>query len=265
MGNGMYNRQRSRVLILLLTMASGSGLNCLAQDRLPVPANPQPASPSFEAASIKLSARDDMTPAQWSRPGGGEFRAKNMSLEDLTAMAYGIDSSQIKSAPGWFSSRRFYVDAKAPEGVELSREALRPCLQALLHERFHLMAHHETIQKQGFALVAADHGPKLATSKGDGPPNFRVDVGPGKLQGKNWSMDFFALMLVPKVEAPVIDRTGLQGRYDIDVEYDSDSAPDSLLPSLTAAIQKLGLRLIPQKVPFAVLVIDRVDELPTEN
>jgi len=263
--HGSYNRQRSQVLIMLLTMLSGSGMKCLAQDRLPATPNPQPSSLSFEVASIKLSAPDDMTATGWSRPGGSEFWAKNVSLEFLTAMAYNIDSSQIQGAPRWFGSRRFYVDAKAEHGVELTREALRPCLQALLQQRFHLVVHHETIQKQGAALVVADHGPKLAISKGDQFPNFRVNVGPGKLQGKNWSMEFLALMLVAKMEMPVVDRTGLQGRYDVDIEYDPETSPDPVLPSLTAAIQKLGLRLIPQKVPVAVVVIDRVDELPTEN
>jgi uncharacterized protein (TIGR03435 family) len=49
-------------------------------------------------------------------------------------------------------------------------------------------------------------------------------------------------MLVPKVGLPVVDRTGLKGSYDIDVEYDPDLSPEPLLPSLGVAIQdRLGL------------------------
>src|SRR6266700_3684102 len=120
--------------------------------------------------------------------------------------------------------------------------------------------HHETRDERGFVLVVGKNGPKLTTSKGDHRPNFRIDVGPGKLQGSNWSMEFCALMLVPKVGMPVVDRTGLKDRYDIDVEYDPDMSPEALVPSLGVALQeRLGLRLEPQRVPIDIIVIDHVD------
>lgn len=268
MGNDSCISQRYRLLIALLVVVSTTGGRCLAQTRVlaPAPANSQSPSPVFEAASIKVSAPNDVTPGGWSRPGGSEFRAMNVSLELLVTMAYGIDISQIQNAPRWLGSRQFYVNAKAPQGVELTREALRPCLQALLQQRFHLKAHHQTVQKKGVALVVADNKSKLALSEGAEFPNFRVNVGPGKLQGKNWSMDFLVLMLAPKVGVPVADKTGLQGRYDVNVEYDDDMSPNPELPSLTTAIQKqLGLKLVPEMVPVVVLVIDGIDELPTEN
>ena len=227
---------------------------------------PDGSLPSFEAATIRIAAPGNMTDAQWSKPGGSTFRATNISLELLTTLAYGIDAKQIKGAPAWFSSRRFDINAKAEEAVILSREALRPRLQRLLQELFHRRAHHQTILAQGFALVVGQRGPKLSNSKGDQPPNFRVDVGPGKLHGTNWSMEFCALMLAPKVGVPVVDRTGLQGRYDVDVDYAPDMSVDSPLPFLPAAIQeKLGLRLVSQKVPVDVIVIDGAEEFPTEN
>jgi uncharacterized protein (TIGR03435 family) len=73
-------------------------------------------------------------------------------------------------------------------------------------------------------------------------------------------------MLTPKVGRPVINRTGLQGSYDVDVEYAPNMSEDSSLPSIFTAIQdKLGLRLVSQEVPVDVLIVDEVNELPTEN
>jgi len=253
-------------LVLAAVMAVCQTGRCTGQERTAGLSSPDGALPSFEAATIRMTAAGNLTDAQWSKPGGSTFRATNISLELLTTLAYGIDAKQIKSAPAWFGSRRFDINAKAEEGIVLSREALRPRLQRLLRERFHMRMHHQTILTQGFALVVAQRAPKLASSKADQPPNFRVDVGPGKLHGTNWSMEFCALMLAPKVGMPVVDRTGLQGRYDVDVDYAPDISVESPLPFLPAAIQeKLGLRLVSQKVPVDVIVIDGAEEFPTEN
>jgi uncharacterized protein (TIGR03435 family) len=253
-------------LLMIAALGANQANQCQGQDRPATPSGHEAGLPSFAAATIKLSAPGAVADAQWSRPGGSEFRATNVSLQFLTTMAYGIDAKQLKGAPSWFGSVHFDLNAKAEPGVELSREALRPRLQELLARRFHLKMHHETMDERGFVLVVAKHGSKLISSKGDQPPNFRVDVGPGKLKGSNWSMEFCALMLTPKVGMPVVDRTGIQGRYDIDVEYDADMSPDSLLPSLDAAIQqRLGLTLVAQKVPVDMIVIDQVDQVPTDN
>lgn len=65
---------------------------------------------------------------------------------------------------------------------------------------------------------------------------------------------------------PVADRTGIQGRYDVSVEYAPDDAVDSNLPSLFTSLKEtLGLRLTSRKVPVDMLVIDSVDETPTPN
>jgi len=260
-----YAAQRvSQVLIVTVVTATGPAIGCQGQDLVANPSAPQ--LPSFEAATIKLTPPDNLRDAQWSKPGGGEFRATNVTLEFLTAMAYNVDARQLNNAPSWFGSKHFDLNAKAEAGVVLTREALRPRLQDLLEQRFHLKLHHETREERGLVLVVGKHGPKLTGSKGDQAPNFRIDVGPGKLKGNNWSMEFCALMLVPKVGMPVVDRTGLTGRYDIDVEYDPDMSPEALLPSLSTAIQeRLGLSLVPQKVPVDIIVIDHADPLPTGN
>jgi uncharacterized protein (TIGR03435 family) len=258
-------------LLAAVVLGHGYGNECTGQDVAVAP-NTQSPLASFEVAVINPTPSSYVNGSQWSKPGGNTFRAKGVSLESLTAMAYGIDSTQIKGGPNWFASKEFDLNAKAQQGVLLTREGIQLCLQRLLQERFDLKVHHETESRQGFALVLAKNGSKLVATQGAEFPNFRVNVGPGKLQGKNWSMEFCALMLAPKVGRPVVDRTGLQGRYDIDIEYNPDmladvgDQPGLPLPSLATAIQeRLGLRLVAERVSVDLIIIDQVRSLPTEN
>ena len=226
----------------------------------------QTASPSFDTAIIRPNPNGDPDHGQWSLPNIGIFKASSVSLELLIRLAYNVDSKQIVNQPAWLKSRLFDVTAKPEAGVALSREELRPRLQALLQERFHLVTHRETRDAPGYALVVAKHGAKLQPTKGAPFPGFRSNVSPGSLKGLNWSMGDLATYITSLIAKPVADRTGVQGRYDISVEYASDIAADSTLPSLfTALSETLGLRLIPGKVPVEMLVIDSVDETPTPN
>ena len=221
---------------------------------------------AFDAATIKVTDPNRVGGAQWSLPGASIFTATNVSLEFLAAMAYNIDASQIQAAPSFFGSKHFDLSARAESGVGLSREALRPRLQTLLRERFHLEIHRTTVYRRGFALLVSPRGLKLTPASGDQTPNFRVDVSNGNVRGKNWSMDFCAQMLTAKLGGVVVDKTGLTGRYDIDLQYAPQYSDDTTLPSLTTVLEsQAGLRLQPQQVPVDVIVVAHVDELPTDN
>jgi len=79
-------------------------------------------------------------------------------------------------------------------------------------------------------------------------------------------MASFAAMLAHPVDRPVTDKTGIVGTYDISLDYASEGALDTVLPSIfTAMPEQLGLKLEPHKVPFEMLVIDHVERIPTEN
>ena len=107
---------------------------------------------------------------------------------------------------------------------------------------------------------------RLQASKTDRPSGYRVYVGPGRIEGLNWSMQDLATMLQPAAGMPVVDRTGVTGGYDIVLDFAADLASDSSLPSLFAALREsLGLKLEARKVPVEVLVIDHVERVPTPN
>jgi uncharacterized protein (TIGR03435 family) len=226
----------------------------------------KPASPAFDSIIIRADPNGDPAQGQWTRPSLGRFQASNVSVELLIRLAYNVDAKQIVNQPSWLKSRLFDVTAKPEPGVSLSREELRPRLQDLLQQRFHLVTHRETRDVPGYALVVAKHGIKLQPTKGAPFPGFRSSVNPGTLKGLSWSMDDLATNITSLIGEPVADQTAIQGRYDISVEYAPDDAVDSNLPSLFTALEEtLGLRLVSRKVPVQMLVIDSVDETPTPN
>lgn len=226
--------------------------------------NPQP---TFEVVAIRPAPPGaDPKTGGWSLPGVGRFSATHVSLALLIQLAYDVDDSQITHKPGWLETNLYDVVAKPEDGIRLTRDELRPRLQDMLHQRFHLVAHPETQLSRGYALVVTKGGPHLAPTKGDHFPGFRINVSSGQMRGANWSMPQLAKYLTPKAGFPVVDETGIEGSYDIDFTYDPNLDSDSTLPSLNEALkQATGLLLKPQKVSVKTIAIDSIDQVPTAN
>lgn len=229
---------------------------------------PQPSSsPSFEVASVRPSPPDaDPQTGSWSLPGIGRFTATHVSLALLIKLAYGIDDSQIANKPGWLETNLYDVTAEPENGIKLSRDELRPRLQNLLRQRFHLITHTETRPVRGYALVVAKGGPDLTPTRAEHFPGWRFNVSSGHMRGANWTMPQLAIYLTPAAGFPVIDQTGITGSYDITFDYNPKPEAESDLPILDAALkQATGLMLKERKVPVETIVIDSVDKVPTEN
>ena len=236
-------------------------------------ATAQTPHPTFEVATVRPSPPDaDPKTGNWTIPGKGQITATHVSLALLVKLAYDVDDSQITNEPGWLDSKLYDIAAKAEDGIQLTREELRPRLQDLLQQRFHLVVHTETHVVRGYALVVAKGGPHLIPTKGDRFPGFRINVSRGQMRGSNWSMSQLAKYLIPAAQFPVIDETGIAGSYDVSFSFDpaadAGSTAGSLndAPSLNEALtQATGLSLEPRKVPVEFIVIDSVDSAPTEN
>jgi uncharacterized protein (TIGR03435 family) len=228
----------------------------------------QSPTPAFEVASVKPSPpQADPNTGTWSFPGIGRFTAAHVSLSLLIQLAYGIDDSQIANKPGWLETNLYDIDAKPEDGIKLNRDELKPRLQDLLHQRFHLLVHTETSLGRGYVLVVAKDGPHLTPTKGEHFPGWRINVSPGQMRGVNWSMPQLAKNLTTATSLPVVDQTGITGSYDIAFSYEpKPDATDSTLPPLDVALkQATGLLLKPQKVPVETIVIDSVDKVPIAN
>jgi len=151
-------------------------------------------------------------------------------------------------------------------------------MQKLMADRFKLSFHREKKEVSIYALTVAKNGPRLAASAGDpkGPPNLAMPAR-GRFRGRNATMAEFAGELQAVLDRPVVDKTGISGRYNVDLNWTLDDfqvarfsgfpAPSDRteVPDLFTAIQEqLGLRLESTRGSVEVMVIDHV-ERPTEN
>jgi uncharacterized protein (TIGR03435 family) len=222
---------------------------------------------TFEVATVKAAPDADPNTGSWSIPGTGRFTATHVSLAILLQLAYSVDDSQIANKPAWLETSLYDVAAKPEDGIHLTRDELKPRLQDLLRQRFHLVAHTEMRVSRGYALVAAKGGPHLTPTRGDHFPGFRTNVSSGQMRGFNWSMPQLANYLTSAAGFPVIDKTGITGSYDISFGYEPnpDDADGALLPLNEALKQATGLLLKSQKIPVKTLVVDSVDKVPTAN
>jgi uncharacterized protein (TIGR03435 family) len=228
----------------------------------------QPAPPSaFEVASVKPNTSGSGS----SHTSGttGQLTITNRSLKELIEMAYSVQDFQI-AGPEWLGSAKFDIVAKIPAGAQKDR---RPAMmQTLLAERFQLAVHRESKEMSAYALVVGKSGPKMQQVKPGGTSmNDNGNNNSRKITGEGVSMAVLAETLARIVEHPVVDRTGLQGVYSLKLQYTPDNAksdgPDGAPgPSIYNALQEqLGLKLQTQKLPVEIVVVDRVERVPTEN
>jgi uncharacterized protein (TIGR03435 family) len=279
----LHNRWRSHVAVLsilfgLLAVTPGGAA--------PQAANPVLQLPSYDVASIKPAKPGDESTLLFRL---GAFTVKGMTLKSLIKEAYGIEDDQISGAPKWVGSQTYDIEAKV-DGADaatlekLSDDQSKLMFQSFLRERFQLKVHSETKELPVLALVVAKGGPKLQPAKPgdtypdgikgpDGKPAGHAGMmmwGRGRLTGQGIPIGNLVPPLTQELGRIVQDKTGLTGKYDIELRWttddaapDSRSASDSPGPSIFTAMQEqLGLKLESQKAPVEVLLIDHVEQPP---
>lgn len=234
----------------------------------------QAAASNFEVASVKLSAPNQRGYGIVPEPGGG-LKVRNAPLATVIAEAYGIQAFQLAGVPGWANSARYDIDARAADPQATGRQ-IRQMLEGLLAERFHLSIHRETKDLPLYSLVVAKGGPKLSPAQDLSRHGVDFRDGGLILLGHAATMEEVAEALSFRVQRPVTDRTGLDGRYDFRVEFTPDESiprfgeekPASGDPDgsslFTALQEQIGLRLQSGKGPIGIIVVDHV-ERPTAN
>ena len=205
----------------------------------------------------------------------GRVRLEGWALLDLIAAAYSVRATQV-SGPAWLSDQGFDIEAKVPDGSR--KEELNAMLQSLLEERFGLKAHRSTQTGQGFALAVGKNGPKLKPAEPPLDPQKRIADVQERMQENRESgtalggltphrgLDHHRRIgsrLVRFAEAPVVDKTGLTGKYSATIEtWKNADVPGG---TVFDAVEKLGLKLEPRKVTVETVVVDQVSKTPTAN
>ncbi|MCU1237906.1 MAG: hypothetical protein JWP63_5873 [Candidatus Solibacter sp.] len=267
--------------------------------------------PEFEVASVKPST----TPPSGAvnvglKINGAQLHISSLALRDYIRIAYRVKEYQV-SGPDWITAERYEIDAKLPAGA--TRDQVPEMLQSLLTDRFALKLHRGSKDLPIYALIVASGGLKMKELPVDpedaaaaGAPidvavsgsaagvnmNFgrgaTLAFGNNKFEAHKLTMFSLADSLGRWVDRPVIDMTGLTGKYDFTLDLTPEDYRALLIRSAVAAgvtlppealrlldgatddslhnaLRAVGLKLDPRKAPLEVLLIDHVNKTPTEN
>lgn len=256
--------------------------------------------PAFEVASVKenISGKGP-TKVQFSP--GGRFVADGLPLTIIIAIAYSLplQSDRLKGGPPWIKSVVYDIEAAAEKSALASgttfnsrNEKIRLMLQALLADRFKLRIHREIKEGPLYEITTKSGGPKLTKSAltEDDCANSPMSPAPGDstachtfsggavqgVRARAASMSDLVSWMSNWTDHPVIDKTGLQGLFDIETEgWDlllSKAPPpgqerptgEANRPTLFQIFDRLGLKLQLRRGPTEIFVIDHV-ERPTPN
>jgi uncharacterized protein (TIGR03435 family) len=217
----------------------------------------------FEVASIKPHPPSD-GPVRVSMAGEhGQIRYVNVTLRACIRKAYGLRVYPLAQPGDPLSTDRYDIMAKA--SGDASEEQTRRMLQALLEDRFKVVAHRETRELPLFALVVGKKGPKFREVKDDGSD---AEIGGGEghqIKAHHISMKQLAGALRGYIGDPVLDETGLTGLYDLNLDFTIDESLSAEGPRIFEAVQdQLGLKLEARKGPVEVVVIDHAEK-PSGN
>ncbi|MGD1069609.1 MAG: TIGR03435 family protein [Bryobacteraceae bacterium] len=252
----------------------------------------------IEVASIRPS--DPATRKEYPTVDdhGDRYDMRCVKAKFLIQTAFNVRDFQIAGGPAWIESTQYDIAAKiesspnesgvpekkinelTDEERQSKADRLRAMLQSLLAERFQMQVHRETKQLPVFRLVVAKGGPRLKTSVNSSGDSGGLRPGPGFLAGNRIGVPFLSQILSQIVGRPILDRTGLNGKYDFELKWTPDqssangpsggaapqlAAADPDRPNIfTALREQLGLKLDSSKGPTEVIVLDHIEK-PSAN
>lgn len=258
----------------------------------------QQPEPTFEVASVRASSPGNLSEINYEfRPE--RFLGRMLPLRALIAIAHGSEGREpemerIVGGPAWVDTVLF--DIQAITGSPAPQGTMRLMLQRLLEDRFGLRLVSEQRMMDAYALVVARSdgrlGPRLKPAQAKDCSQLTFDqrrerrCGDGvyvdretmtrHLYGSDKDIDAFISHVTrvagTSLSRPIVNRTGLTGRFDYEVQSTalegrlsaSPVEPSRAPEFFTALREQLGLRLEPVRAPVSVLVIDAVHE-PTAN
>ena len=246
----------------------------------------------FEVASIRKNARSEGAPTVAFQPGG-RFVMTNAPVSLLIGFAYPRPNLRIQSAPQWVHRDSYDITAKA--AGDPTKAEMEAMLRSLLVQRFGFKSHWAEKEVNAYDLVLARADGKLGdgfrridvdcdaraaaaragrpldplppSANGLAPCFIRAFDG-GMLSG-GYPLKGIAEQMELLAQRPVIDRTGLEGFYEVTLKYrpgppEAESQPGDLPILFTALQEQLGLKLQPSRAPISTIIVDWIDQ-PSEN
>jgi uncharacterized protein (TIGR03435 family) len=239
------------------------------------------ASKVFDVATVKLSLPE--TRGHLGPPGNGSVTIENLDLHKIIASSFRVQDSMV-FGPGWLNDTHYDIVGKGPD-PKASNPEVWEMMRSLLAERFKMKYHVESREFAIYALTLAKSGPKLKNGD-DG--RCAADIKEGKTCGDiifpRFGVGIYNMPIGALIgglgrvlqDRPIVDKTGLTGKYDVTVTWmpdgtkpeDLENIPKEQRPediSLFQAMEKqAGLKLEATKGPIQVVVIDSIQK-PSEN
>jgi uncharacterized protein (TIGR03435 family) len=233
--------------------------------------------PAFDVASVKVSqpAAGERVRRDNIQVSPGTVTMRNVNLKACIRWAYHVTEYQV-SGPAWLDSERYEIAGKAAGPA--AEEQLRLMMQALLQERFKLALHRQIKDFQVYVLVPGKNGPKVHESTTEGETSIETNQRQMSVSVLRAPVGQLIEMLSNVLRTPVIDQTGLKGRYDLSLnvaKYAADMAaqgksvestpmdPQALISMVLQ--EELGLKLESKKMPLDLLIVDHTEKTPVEN
>jgi len=218
--------------------------------------------PSSSEVKFEHDGKTDLIP--------GTLRMQDVSVQTCIKWAYGVQPSQI-SAPGWTDTEKFDIVAKSDGPA--TEDQMKLMMQNLLAERFKLSFHHQSKELKAFVLTVAKGGAKVHPAAEPDAKPFRQNSANGSIVRSTTIQDFGDFLSGP-LQMPVVNETGLSGKYDFVLDftpYLSDSGHNMDVTKLdstgiikSALEQELGIKMELRKTQVDMMVVDHVEK-PSEN
>jgi len=227
-----------------------------------------PPSPSFEVASIKPSAPTVQRGGGFGMSPSGLFHVQGLSLAELIQAAYSQGQPfyrfQITGGPDWLDSARFDITASSTVRDATPAQTMA-MVRTILIDRFKVVVRQETRDAPIYVMTLAGKdgtlGPKIRKSSLNCPgPGCDFKINPGAslmARGLTTGRLAFSMANFAGIGRIIVDRTGLTGGYDLDMEWAGEDI-------FTALREQLGLKLESSRGPVPMLIIERAEK-PSEN
>jgi uncharacterized protein (TIGR03435 family) len=235
--------------------------------------------PTFDVASVKASQPGNTGGERRGRENiqvsPGTVTMRNVNLKSCIRWAYHVTEYQV-TGPAWLDSERYEIAGKA--AAPAPDEQLRLMMQSLLQERFKLAVHRQIKELSAYVLVVGKNGLKVQESKTEGESSIDINQKQLSVSVQRTPVSQLVEMLGNVLRAPVVDQTGLKGRYDVTLnvaKYAADMAaqgksieagPADPLTLISMILQEeFGLKLEAKKMPLDMVIIDHAEKAPVEN
>ncbi|MEG9431617.1 TIGR03435 family protein [Terriglobus sp. ADX1] len=272
-------KQGDKPLPLILVRATPDTAWAIPEPPKPVPPMAADANPSWDVATIKPAPPDEQGKGFGGPPR--HFQTRNTTLNDMISFAYEVNPKQIVGGPAWMETDKFDIVTGEPDAPGAPTGAqVKAMLRKLMAQRFGLKFHEGKQQMSAYVLTVAKDGIKMTKTDGDEHSGGGFQFTKlGHLIMRNQTMDDICHGFQGAVfDRPVVNHTGLQGRYNgtltwtpdetqfavFNVKIVPDESPDAPPPIFTAIQQQSGLKLDAEKTAVDVMILDHVEK-PSEN